>query len=83
MAQTREDVTALVETLVRNLVDDVDAIGLDTYDEDGIFRIDITVLPDEVGKVIGRKGRMIKAIRTLARAAGSQAGITTEVEILG
>ena len=83
MAQTREDVTALVETLVRNLVDDVDAIGLDTYGEDGIFRIDITVSPDEVGKVIGRKGRMIKAIRTLARAAGSQAGITTEVEILG
>lgn len=83
MAQTREDVTALVETLVRNLVDDVDAIGLDTYDEDGIFRIDITVSPDEVGKVIGRKGRMIKAIRTLARAAGSQAGIVTEVEILG
>ena len=58
-------------------------MNLDTYDEDGALHIDITVADDEVGKVIGRRGRMIKAIRTLARAAASQAELSVEVEILG
>jgi predicted RNA-binding protein YlqC (UPF0109 family) len=84
MAQNADDVIGLVDTLVRNLVDDGDAIDLDTYDdEEETLHIDITVADDEVGKVIGRRGRMIKAIRTLARAAGSQAGISVDVEVIG
>jgi len=84
MAQTADDVVGLVDTLVRNLVDDEDAVELDTYDgDDDVFHVDITVADEEVGRVIGRRGRMIKAIRTLARAAGSQAGISVDVEVLG
>ena len=83
MAESEDDIIGLVDVLVRNLVDDVDAVNLDTYDEDGALHIDITVADDEVCKVIGRRGRMIKAIRTLARAAASQAELSVEVEILG
>lgn len=83
MAETQEDIIGLVDMLVRNLVDDTGAVNLDSYEEDEALHIDINVAPDEVGKVIGRRGRMIKAIRTLARAAASQAGTTVEVEILG
>jgi predicted RNA-binding protein YlqC (UPF0109 family) len=44
---------------------------------------DIELEPDDVGKVIGRKGRIIKAIRTVVRAAGGAGGEHVDVEVLG
>lgn len=83
MAETNEDIAGLVETLVVALVDDSESVKLDTYEEDGEFHVDITAQPDDVGKIIGRQGHVIKAIRTLARAAAAQAGTSVEVEVLG
>ncbi|NTU88311.1 MAG: KH domain-containing protein [Actinobacteria bacterium] len=81
MAQTHEDVAGLVDMLVRSLVTDEDAVKIDSSEEGDTLRLDISVSEEEVGKVIGRQGRVIKAIRTLARAAASQAGFSVEVEI--
>ena len=82
MAEFREDIANLVEALVVPLVDDPDAVEITSTDtEEGALLVEISVA-DEAGKVIGRQGRVIKAIRTLCRAAGSRNGAAVEVEII-
>lgn len=74
---------ALVRYLVTSLVDAPDAVVIETKETEESLTFEITLDPADVGKVIGRQGRIIKAIRTLARAAGSTASTQVEVEILG
>ncbi|HJI81313.1 MAG TPA: KH domain-containing protein [Eggerthellaceae bacterium] len=84
MADFREDIANLVESLVVPLVDDPDAVEITSTDtEDGATLVEISVADEDTGKVIGRQGRVIKAIRTLCRAAGSRNGAAVEVEIIG
>lgn len=75
-------VADLVELLVCGLVDDVDAVALDVTDSDEGSLIEINVASKDVGKVIGRHGRTIKSIRTLARALGQRLDTEVEVEVL-
>jgi len=82
MASTPET-EALVRYLVTSLVDAPDAVTIETKEEEESLTFEITLDPADVGKVIGRQGRIIKSIRTLARAAGSTASRQVEVEILG
>jgi uncharacterized protein len=82
MATTAET-EALVTYLVTSLVDTPEAVAIETKETDESLTFEITLDPADVGKVIGRQGRIIKAIRTLARAAGSTASRQVEVEILG
>lgn len=84
MNDSQQDTLALVDMLVRSLVDEVDEVRVTAVDvDDEGMTIEVTVSPDDVGKVIGRQGRIIKAIRTLARAAASQDGFQVDVEVLG
>ena len=53
-----------------------------TDTEEGALLVEISVADEDAGKVIGRQGRVIKAIRTLCRAAGSRNGAAVEVEII-
>ena len=73
----------LVEYLVVNIVDDADAVSLEVIDGEASSTIEVSVATDDVAKVIGRHGRTIKAIRTLARALGARLGTSVEVEVLG
>lgn len=73
----------LVELIVCNLVDDVNAVSLDVTENPGSALIEIGCATDDAGKIIGRRGRTIKAIRTLARALGQRVGTMVEVEVLG
>ena len=73
----------LVEYLVINIVDDADAVSLEVIDGQASSTIEVTVATDDVAKVIGRHGRTIKAIRTLARALAARLGTSVEVEVLG
>ena len=82
MASTAET-EALVRYLVTSLVDTPEAVAIETKETEESLTFEITLDPADVGKVIGRQGRIIKAIRTLARAAGSTASRQVEVEILG
>ncbi len=83
MADSREDISGLVESLVMPLVDNPDAVSIEATDtEDGAVLIEIRVDEADAGKVIGRQGRVIKAIRTLSRAAGSRHGFDVEVELV-
>ena len=73
----------LVEYLVVNIVDDADAVSLEVIDGEASSTIEVSVAIDDVAKVIGRHGRTIKAIRTLARALAARLGTSVEVEVLG
>ena len=78
-----DKVADLVEYIVCGLVDDEDAVSLDVTDgEDGSL-IEVSCAESDAGRIIGRRGRTIKAIRTLARALGQRVGTSVEVEILG
>ncbi len=58
-----------VEMVVRALVDDVEAVDVREIDQQGKTLIEVRVAPGDMGKLIGRQGRTIKALRALAHAA--------------
>ncbi|EOS51399.1 KH domain-containing protein [Adlercreutzia caecimuris] len=83
MADLTEDLAGLVDSIVRPLVDEPDALEVASVEaEDGGMVIEIRVAEGDAGKVIGRQGRVIKAIRTLARAAASRSGKMVDVELI-
>lgn len=55
--------------MVRSLVDDRGAVEVDEIEEDDDLVYEVTVAEDDLGRVIGRGGRVAKALRTVARAA--------------
>jgi uncharacterized protein len=72
----------LVEFLARALVDDPSAVRVEEFEEDGDIVLEITVAEDDVGRVIGRGGRIANAIRTLAKAAAVREDRRVIVDIL-
>ena len=72
----------VLEYLARSLVDEPDAVEVTEVEGDGSVILQLRVAPDDMGKVIGKRGRTVKAIRSVVRAAGSRQGITTMVEIV-
>lgn len=82
-AELSDRIADLVEYLVLSIVDDEDAVSLEVIDGEDTSVIEITVAEPDVAKVIGRHGRTIKAIRTLARALAARLGTAVEVEVLG
>ena len=73
----------LVEYLVVQLVDHPDDVSLEVIDSAHSSVIEVSVADGDVAKVIGRHGRTIKAIRTLARALAARLETSVEVEVLG
>ena len=64
----------LVEFLAKSVVDQPEAVQVTQVDDHGLLRIELRVAAEDMGKVIGRQGRMIGAIRQLARAAAVRSG---------
>lgn len=83
MAASSADTADLVKYIVSSLVDTPDAVVVTTKESEDSVLFEIALDPSDVGKVIGRQGRIIKAIRALARAAGSTADRQVEVEVAG
>lgn len=77
------DMEGLVRYLVTSLVDAPDKVSVMTRHDGTLTVYEVELDPDDVGKVIGRKGRIIKAIRTVVRAAGGAEGAHADVEVLG
>lgn len=77
------DIEQLVRYLVTSLVDDPATVTISVTESDDAVTFEIAVQPDDVGKIIGRQGRIIKAIRTLARSAGTVGDKQVEVEVAG
>ncbi len=72
----------LVEYLARRLVEHADQVAVDEVDEDGTLVIRLRVAPDDVGRVIGRGGRIARALRTVVRAAGVHGDRRVTLEIV-
>lgn len=83
MSRTGADAEGLVRYLVESLVDVPESVEISVTESADSLRFEITLDPTDVGKVIGRGGRIIKAIRTLARAAGSTEERQVEVDVVG
>lgn len=82
MSEEKQDLTGLVDSVVRPLVDYEDDLEITSHEEGSSTIIEISVNEEDTGKIIGRQGRVIKSIRTLARAAASRNGMQVEVEIV-
>ena len=82
MAEKNQDFAGLVECIVRPLVDYEDELEITSSEENGNILVEISVNEEDAGKVIGRQGRVIKSIRTLARAAASRYDKRVDVEII-
>jgi uncharacterized protein len=75
-------VKELVAELARRLVDEPDAVRVEQWeDEDGTLVFELHVAEGDVGKVIGRQGRLARALRTIVRAGGVEAGRRLALEI--
>ena len=72
----------LLAYLARSLVDEPEAVRVEQAEEDGALVLRLHVAPDDVGKVIGRQGRIARALRTLVRAGGAHEGRRVVLEIL-
>ena len=72
----------LLAELARRLVDDPDAVYVEEIERDGAHVLQLHVAKDDVGKVIGRQGRIARALRTLVRAGGAHEGRRLVLEIV-
>jgi uncharacterized protein len=75
-------VTELLEFLVRALVEDADAVEVAELEEDGDLIYEISVADGDLGRVIGKGGRVANAIRTVAKAAAVRLDRRVVVDIL-
>jgi hypothetical protein len=74
-------VAELLAYLARELVDDPEAVRVDTDERDGALVLTLHVAADDVGKVIGRGGRIVRALRTVVRASAVREGRRVMIEI--
>ena len=72
----------LVEFIARSLVDNPDDVQVTEVEDEGSVIIELRVAPDDMGKVIGKQGKIAKSIRTLTKAAAAQEGKRVGVEIM-
>lgn len=83
MSEQTESIVGLVEAIVLPLIEFPDDLEISaSEDEDGSILVEMRVNEEDAGKVIGRQGRIIKSIRTLARAAAARSGAQVDVELL-
>ncbi|MFN2532768.1 MAG: KH domain-containing protein [Pyrinomonadaceae bacterium] len=71
-----------IEMIVKALVDNGDSVDIREIDRNGATLIEVRVAPEDVGKIIGKQGRTIRALRSLARIAGTKKGRRYLLEIV-
>ena len=73
---------AVLEYLANAIVDEPDGVTVEVAERRNGVELSLHVAPDDMGKIIGRRGRVAQAIRTVVRAAGAKEGIEAQVEIV-
>jgi uncharacterized protein len=73
---------AVLNYLARSLSNEPDSVVIDTEERRGGVRLSLHVAPDDMGRVIGRRGRTAQAIRTLVNVAGAKDGVQASVDIV-
>jgi predicted RNA-binding protein YlqC (UPF0109 family) len=75
-------VAELLAHLARHLVDDPDAVQVEEVEREGATVLQLRVAKEDVGKVIGRQGRIARALRAIVRASGARSHRRVVLEIL-
>ncbi len=73
---------AVLTYLANAIVDEPDGVVVEVDERRNGIELSLHVAPDDMGKIIGRRGRVAQAIRTVVRAAGAKEGIDAQVEIV-
>ncbi|HXH28814.1 MAG TPA: KH domain-containing protein [Candidatus Polarisedimenticolia bacterium] len=71
-----------IAEMARDLVDRPDAVAVEVVEEEGATVFELEVDPEEMGRIIGRQGRTVQALRTLLALASARDGRNYELEIL-
>jgi len=71
---TRQSIQAMIEYIATSLVDDRSSVDVKESTKEDYIVMELTVRPEDLGKVIGKNGQTARAIRTLVNAAASRAG---------
>ena len=82
MPDDDRSITELLEFLVKALVEEPDEVEVEELEEDGDLVYEITVADEDLGRVIGKGGRVANAIRTIAKAAAVRIDRRVIVDIL-
>jgi predicted RNA-binding protein YlqC (UPF0109 family) len=72
---------SLVETIAKNLVDYPDQVEVSEAIDNSFIKIELKVADEDMGKVIGKQGKIAKAIRTVAKAAATKQNKKVVIEI--
>lgn len=72
----------LVELLAKSLVENPEQVSVNVVESDKSLVLELRVAPEDMGKVIGKQGRIAKAIRTIVKAAATREGKKVVVEIV-
>ena len=73
---------AVLEYLAKAIVDDPDSVTVEVDEGRSTVSLRLNVSPDDMGRVIGRRGRTAQAIRTVVRAAAAREGLDAHVDIV-
>jgi hypothetical protein len=76
------ELSELLAYLAEGLVDDPEAVTVDSFEERGLLVLELAVGADDYGKVIGRGGRTAQALRRVIKAAGASGGQRVLVDIV-
>jgi predicted RNA-binding protein YlqC (UPF0109 family) len=71
---TRQSIQSMIEYIASSLVDDANSVEVKQATKEDYVVMELTVRPDDLGKVIGKNGQTARAMRTLVNAAASRAG---------
>ena len=82
LSEAKEQVPEQLVEVVKSLVDDPDSVSLATEDLGGTVLLNVTVAEDELGRVIGRQGRTVRALRTLLEVRGTESGVYYDLEVV-
>jgi uncharacterized protein len=82
MSEVTGDARALIEQIAKALVDDPAQVSVNQVEEDGETVLELTVGPNDLGRVIGKQGRTARAMRNLLSASGSKLNMRFALEIL-
>ena len=72
----------VLDYLAKAIVEDPDAVEIEVDEGRRSVTLRLRVSPSDMGRVIGRRGRVAQAIRTVVRAAGAKEGVEAEVDIV-
>ncbi len=72
----------IIDYIVRHMVDSPDDVDVQEKEEDGVVTVELRVASDDMGKVIGRQGRTVRAMRTILSTVAAREGKKSRLDVL-